>query len=168
MGWNWNDLTVAAGATDFVGGPEIDGYVFPAQGTQHVNYGSNNSGHITELRWDDKGWHYNDLTAAANSPMAVGGTQNGYVFSDQRTQHVVYAGADWHIHELWWDSKGWHHNDLTNATGGASGLSGGPGSWGFLHGYVFETQATQHVVYRADDGHIIELWWKAAVGAEMT
>ncbi|MFY9838784.1 MAG: hypothetical protein WAK55_20370 [Xanthobacteraceae bacterium] len=159
MGWNWNDLTVAAGATDFVGGPEIDGYVFAAQGTQHVNYGSNNAGHITELWWDDKGWHYNDLIATTNSPMAIGGTQNGYVFSDQRTQHVVYAGADWHIHELWWDGKGWHHNDLTNATGGASGL-GGARSWGFLDGYAFETQGSQHVVYRADDGHIIGLWWE--------
>jgi hypothetical protein len=33
MGWNWNDLTVAAATTDLVGSEQIDAYVFAAQGT---------------------------------------------------------------------------------------------------------------------------------------
>jgi hypothetical protein len=158
MGWNWNDLTVATGVPDAINSP-IDAYVFAAQSTQHVNY-INEPGHVIELWWDNSGWHYNDLTKATNSPPSLSEYVNGYVFSAQGTQHVVYRGADNDIHELWWDSSGWHSNDLTNATGGASGLIAGAGSWGAPYGYAFEAQGTQHVIYRADDGHIIELWWE--------
>jgi hypothetical protein len=156
MGWNWNDLTAAAGATDLVG-EQIDAYIFAAQGTQHVNY-ANELGHVIELWWDNSGWHYNDLTAATNAPMAGSG-QTGYMFNTQGTQHVIYGGVDNHIHELWWDSAGWHPNDLTNATGGVSGFNIWSGLGGLPYGYAFETLGTQHVVYNTDDGHIIELWW---------
>lgn len=142
MGWSWNDLTVLAGATDEVGSPDIDAYVFAAQGTQHVNY-NNGSGHVIELWWDNSGWHHNDLTTVINAPTVNGG-QTGYMFSAQGTQHVVYPGADNHVHELRWDNSGWHHNDLTMLTGGASGLSGGLGGSAYIptlpltYGYAFE------------------------------
>jgi hypothetical protein len=29
---------------------------------------------------------------------------------------------------------------------------------------MFDAQGTQHVVYRAGDGHIHELWWSAGAG----
>jgi hypothetical protein len=48
------------------------------------------------------GWHHNDLTAAAGAPNAVG-KPAGYTRDVDRTQHVVYRGADGHIHELWFN-----------------------------------------------------------------
>jgi Fibronectin type III domain len=74
------------------------------------------------------------------------------MFDAQGTQHVVYRGGDNHIHELWWDSQGWHHTD-------ASGNAGAPNSAGDPNGYMFDAQGTQHVVYRGGDNHIHELWW---------
>jgi hypothetical protein len=126
-GWHYNehynDLTARTGAPLAVGPPT--GYVFDAQGTQHVIYraahGQQRDRYIVELWWDSNGWHYNDLnTAAGGAPLAIGrtvGQPTGYVFDAQGTQHVVYLGLDGHIVELWWESNGWHYNDLTAAIG---------------------------------------------------
>ena len=64
---------------------------------------------------------------------------------------MVYRGTDHHIHELWWNSAGWHANDLTEATHAAS-AAGDPA------GYGFQARATQHVIYRGTDNHIHQLW----------
>jgi hypothetical protein len=75
----------------------------------------------------------------------VGPATYGYVFVDQGTQHVLFLGQDYHIHELYWVGNLWHHNDLTMLTGGASGLSGGLGGSAYIptlpltYGYAFET-----------------------------
>ena len=66
-GWHLNNLTAAAGAPKTSANPT--GYVFDAQGTQHVNYVGVDS-HVYELWWDTAGWHYNDLTAATGAPLA--------------------------------------------------------------------------------------------------
>jgi hypothetical protein len=146
-GWHLNNLTTAAGAPRTGANPT--GYVFNAQGTQHVNYVGQDQ-HVYELWWNPAGWRFNDLTAATGAPLAeVNRNAPGYVFAAQGTQHVDYAGTDTHIHELWWDSNGWHHNDLCNATG-APGTNDEPA------GYMFS--GTQHVVYRGLDNHIHELW----------
>jgi hypothetical protein len=150
-GWHHNDLSASTGAPAAAGAP--DGYMFVAQGTQHVVYRGGDE-HIHELWWGSDGWQHNDLTAAAagGAPLAAG-NPNGYMFANQRTQHVVYRGGDQHIHELWWASDGWHHNDLTAAAPGAPTTAGAP------NGYMFVAQGTQHVVYRGGDQHIHELWW---------
>jgi hypothetical protein len=86
----------------------------------------------------------------------LGGRPTGYVFRPDETQHVVYAGTDGHIHELWWDNSGWHHNDLTIATHA-------PPAGGDPTGYEFTPnvgQGTQRVVYTSSDHHIIQLQWK--------
>ena len=94
----------------------------------------------------------NDLSNAGGAPAAAS-DPDAYMFKAQGTQHVNYRGADNHIHELWWDGNGWHHNDLSNAAGGAPTAAGDPA------GYMFDAQGTQHVVYRGTDNHIHELWW---------
>jgi hypothetical protein len=151
VGWHVNDLTAATGAPV----PNIDrpkGYVFEAQRTQHVIYVGYHDGHIHELWWDWTGWHDNDLSAAAGAPPVTSFDPAAYVFAAQGTQHVFHTASDGHIHELWWDLNGWHHNDLTAATGSP---------WAFgLTAYAFEAQYTQHVVYLGNpDFHIHELWW---------
>jgi catechol 2,3-dioxygenase-like lactoylglutathione lyase family enzyme len=153
MGFRYNDLNDAAG-----GAPRAvsaaTGYMFDAQGTQHVNY-RGDDGHVHELWWNSNGWHHNDLTnAAGGAPVAVGDPV-GYMFNATATQHVNYLGEDGHIHELWLDNTGWHHNDLTNAVGGAPRAVGNP------KGYMFDAQGTQHVNYRGDDGRVHELWWNS-------
>ena len=97
--WHHNDLTVAAGAPGAVSNPV--GYAFELQGTQHVNYrGSNNN--VYELWWDSNGWHLNDLTTASGASANATDNPKGYMFAQQDTQHVLYAGSDKLIHELWW------------------------------------------------------------------
>ena len=152
-GWHHNDLTVAAANAPAAAGDPI-GYLFDAQGTQHVIYrGTGN--HIHELWWDSSGWHHNDLTNASPGAPAAVSNPGAYMFNAQGTQHVIYRGADNHIHELWWDNTGWHHNDLTNAGGGAPAAASDPA------GYMFDAQGTQHVIYRGTDDHIHELWWNS-------
>lgn len=149
-GWNLNDLTAAAKAPAAAGKP--DGYMFDAQGTQHVNY-RDGAGHIQELWWDGS-WHVNDLTAAAKAPPAEG-DPTGYMFDAQGTQHVDYRDVNGHIQELWWDNSGWHVNDLTAA-------AKAPIAEGDPTGYMFDAQSTQHVDYRDANGHIQELWWDSS------
>lgn len=145
------------------------GYVFEAQGTRHVNF-RGVDGHIYELWWQDGLWMpQNDVTFAATAPLAltvaqgagsipgseypyVGPATYGYVFVDQGTQHVLFLGQDYHIHELYWVGNLWHHNDLTNATGAPS-----VDDMAVPVGYVFDSQGTQHVNYRGPDDHIHEL-----------
>ena len=149
-GWHHNDLTNAAGGAPTAAG-DPTGYLFDAQGTQHVIYrGADN--HIHELWWDNNGWHHNDLSNASGAPTAAS-DPDAYMFKAQGTQHVNYRGTDNHIHELWWNNAGWHHNDLSNAAGGAPTAAGDPAA------YMFDAQGTQHVVYRGTDNHIHELWW---------
>jgi hypothetical protein len=99
-------------------------------------------------------WSANDLTSAAGAP-ATAGDPFGYTWSVDSTEHVVYRGADSHVHELWFNGA-WHHNDLTIAAGGAPNAAGDPA------GYTWDHDSTQHNVYRGLDGHIHELWFNGS------
>jgi hypothetical protein len=159
-GWHQADLTVASQAPiNPFAGPSgaLTNYVFAAQRTQHINYLGIDD-HIHELWSDSSGWHHNDLTLRTRAQS--GGRPSGYVFKDEGTQHVVYKGQDpledTHIHELWWDNSGWHHNDLTPAASLAQAAGGDP------TGYEFTPnpgQSTQHVIYANRAHHILELKW---------
>jgi hypothetical protein len=138
------------------------GYVNDATGAQHVVYrGDAEYNVINEVRWDGTGLHYTNLNLAAGGTPAGVATGSGdpaaYVFRTEGTEHVVYRGFDNRVHELRKDASGWHHGDLTAATG-APPAAGDPA------GYVFDAQGTQHVMYRSGDGHVHELWWDAAAG----
>ena len=50
----------------------------------------------------------------------------------------------------------WHWDDPTIGSDGAPIVTSDPTN---LASHVFDAEATQHVFYRAGDGHIIELWW---------
>lgn len=84
-----------------------------------------------------------------------GDNPGAYAFEAQGTQHVIAIGNDFHVHELWWDTNGWHTDDLSGPTG-APNFS--PGS--LLTGYAFEGQGTQHVMYYGgESNNLHELWW---------
>jgi hypothetical protein len=99
------------------------------------------------------------LGEISNSPHTGAATAEAvlcaYVFDEQGTRHVVYAAEDGDVHELWWNSDGWHHNDLTSETGASLADLGDPA------GYIFVAQGTQHVDYIGiEDSHIHELRWQ--------
>ena len=143
----------SAGAPNAVGDPA--GYLFAAQNTQHVIYRAADH-HIHELWWDADGWHHHDPTGDNDAPNAAGDPA-GYVVDTECTQHIVYRSDDQHIYELLWTADaGWSHNDLTMAAAGAPNAVGDP------VGYLFAAQNTQHVIYRATDHHIHELWKDAS------
>jgi hypothetical protein len=168
-GWHHNNLTIAGGAPTsgrerhFALGDPV-GYVFDALGEQHVIYRDtevipaqlSTPAHVHELWWNSDGWHHKDLNIAAGSPAGAAsdvlGNPAAYAFEAQRTQHVVYRGLDDHVHELWWDSNGWHYNDLTIAADAPTALNNPAG-------YMFNSASEQHVVYQSHDNHIHELWW---------
>jgi hypothetical protein len=80
------------------------------------------------------------------------------MFEAQGTQHVMYRSGNGHVHEMWWDAtNGWGSGDLTAVTG-APTAAGDPA------GYVFDAEGSQHVIYRAGNGRLYELWWTAAQG----
>ena len=158
-GWHTDDLTAATGAPEPVPG-HLVGYTFEAQGTQHVMYVGASDNHIHELWSDATGWHTNDLTAATGAPPGGFGVGSvvAFAFEAQRTQHVFYNSGlpDNHIRELWWDSTGWHTEDLTAITGAPT-----PEAWDLV-GYAFEAQGTLHVFYTAGNrvgDSVHELWW---------
>jgi serine/threonine protein kinase, bacterial len=109
--WHHYPLSASVGAPAAAGDPT--GYWFDAEKTQHVVYRGLDDGHIHELWWGSgsNGWHHNDLSASVGAPAA--GDPKGYVFDAQRTQHVVYRGADNGIHELWSAGPNWSHTDLS-------------------------------------------------------
>ncbi|MFJ8469673.1 hypothetical protein [Streptomyces swartbergensis] len=153
--WHHSNLTLATQggpAPVAVGNPF--GYTWDVDKTQHVVYrGADN--HIHELFFKDWKWHHSNLTLATQggpAPVAVG-DPFGYTWDVDKTQHVVYRGADNHIHELFFKDWKWHHNDLTFSAGGAPLAAGDPA------GYTWDVDQTQHVVYRGADNHIHELWF---------
>jgi hypothetical protein len=101
-GWHHSDLTVAAGATAFLptAGSGLDGYATPFNQQQHVNYiGTDN--HVHELFFDNS-WHHNDLIVQSSAPaIRLGTPLVGYATTFDGQQHVIYIGADSHVHELW-------------------------------------------------------------------
>lgn len=102
-------------------------------------------------------WHDNNLTQAIGAPMAAS-NPTGYVWDDDKSQHIVYRGRDNHIHELWFHrNSGWHHNGLTLGLGAPLAISG-------PHGYTWDVDKTQHIIYRGEDNHVHELWFHQKSG----
>jgi len=159
--WSPYDLTGFTGApVQSISSPlhRPTAYVF--RRTQHVIFvnspaseGDTRAGDICELWWDDgSGWHLHNLTGDVGAPLAVQQAPCAYAFEAHGTQHVDYLGSDGHIHELWWDNDGWHHNDLTKASGG-----GAPLATSSPQGYVFAN--TLHVLYVDEDGYAHQMIW---------
>jgi hypothetical protein len=97
--WHHLDLTTTVGGPAAAPSRPI-GYVFPFEGTLHVDY-LGSDGHIHEFWRDSSAWHHNDLTAATGAPLAIS-NPTGYVFAAQNTQHVVFTADNHHIIELFW------------------------------------------------------------------
>ncbi len=164
--WNYNDLTELAGAPPVFGTP-IHGYVTTFNQQQHINFIGSNF-HVYELYYDGA-WHHNDLTQLTGAPNA--GSTNpkvedstwtsiltGYQTESDSQQHVNFIGADYHVHELYYDGA-WHHNDLTE-------LASAPNVYGnALAAYETAFNSQQHVNFpfnASGSVHVAELFFDDA------
>jgi fucose-binding lectin len=166
--WSDHNLSELSGADGIALGTPANppvAYAFSGQQTQHVIYVADHSQQSSDLRvqelWRDaSGWHHHDLTTDISAPVPSRASAAAYLFGSQGTQHVVYVGTDCHVHELWWDSDGWHHHDLTLASGAPLARPGTSPA-----GYVAPARGTQHVDYIGTDGQMHEVRWAGGAWA---
>jgi hypothetical protein len=138
----------------------VSAYVWNDREMQHVFY-RGVDGHIHELHWArgrrGSNWRHNDISEIAGDAPEASGDPSAYMWQDDESQHVFYRGTDNHIHELHWragrEGPNWRHNDLSAAANAPNAVEG-PST------FVWQDEESQHVVYRAVDGHIHELNWK--------
>ena len=107
---------------------------------------------ILSVYWTDGPSGLDNLSGVAGTPPAAGDPVAYYTAHDNTTQ-VVYLGTDGHLWELYWVGvepvAGW---DLT-------ALSGAPKATGTPAAYYSAGTNTKHVIYRAADGGLHEIWW---------
>lgn len=149
LGWSHNNLSQKVGGVPAADDPI--GYVWEENGTQHVIYrGVDNQ--IHEL-WKSQttDWTHKNLSVETAAPLVMG-RPSAYVWAENDSQHIVYLGQDYQIHELYFiQGAGWQHNDIGTKTAATRAI-GNP------FGYVWHGDSTQHVIYRGMDGRIHELW----------
>jgi len=93
------DLTANSGAPPAASDPAA--YYSVATNTKHVVYRSSDN-HLHEIVWAPGGaTSHADLTVEAFAPNATG-TPSAFTVESQRSQHVVYRGADKQVHEIRW------------------------------------------------------------------
>jgi hypothetical protein len=160
VGWTYEgDVTAELGELPSAASTPI-GYVFDAQGTEHITYMALDFC-LWELTRCGEDWTATNLLSAVGLPALGDGVTryrdagpNAYVFPSQNTRHVVYVTNDGYVHELWHDGTRWHHNPVSSSVGGTQAVVARPAA------YVFAWQNTQHIHYAgAPDGHVNELWW---------
>ncbi|HEY7144998.1 MAG TPA: hypothetical protein VH637_12195 [Streptosporangiaceae bacterium] len=155
--WARNDLTAGTGAP--LATSMLTSWVDPAY--RHVVFASAD-GHVHELYCGlaaGSSWAHNDLTTVTGAPPSRSPAQlTSWV--DSRYQHVVFASADGHLHELYYNltAGGWGTGDLTASTGGpaAAGRTGTLASWA--------DASFQHVAFVSVQQHVHELRFALATG----
>lgn len=138
---------------------------FAADGESHVIFEGTN-GYSQQLYWAGSAaateralvipnvpQPVNSWATAATAPQELSKPAAFYVPSDG-TEHVVYVGADSHLHELIWLGTGIvTHNDLTE-------LAGAPLPVGDPFAYYSTVDQTCYVIYRNLSGQVDVLFWK--------
>ena len=149
--WHHNPIGKVAGGPAAASDPA--GYAWEKDKSQHVVY-VGTDGQIHEL-WSRRGkWGHNPVGALTGAAPATG-NPSGYAWEKDKTQHIVYRGKDNQIHEIWyrdgWVGEDWHHNAIGQKVGAPKAASD-------PFGYAWERDGTQHVIYRATDNQIYEIW----------
>jgi hypothetical protein len=76
-----------------------------------------------------------------------------YAWESDGTQHLLYLGADNQVHEIWYrKGKNWSYGNAL------SQMAGAPPAASVPFGYAWESDDTQHVIYRGGDNQVHELW----------
>jgi uncharacterized protein YfiM (DUF2279 family) len=112
------------------------------------------------------------LGRKSQATIAPGATPNGYTFSTDNTQHIVFLGTDGKIYEDWFSTidSTWRQNNLfdpqTGAHNGVTALPAGLQAAGNPIGYQYGS--TQQVVFRGYDGHVYDLSFTQQTGWSWT
>jgi hypothetical protein len=86
----------------------------------------------------------------------------GYAWPDNHTQHVIYIGLDDDIHELYYNGN-WWHSDLIQNNCSRPKPPHAAGNGGYVSGFVWTADSSEHVIYVGNDLHLHELWLKLSV-----
>jgi hypothetical protein len=110
--------------------------------------------------WDNLRLNGGTAPAIASDPAGLIMTETSAGVTTVKSRHVFFRGADGNLHELRSDAAGttWSHTNITLATGSPQ-----PAPDAHPSAYAFQGQKTLHVVYRAMDGVIHELWGPVGV-----
>ena len=163
--WQYGgSLTKKAGAPAAAGDPY--GFAWEDDHTMHVVYrGVDGNVHELWFTKDSGGqWKYGGAINAKVGAAPASGEVAGFVWDHDHSQHIIYHGTDNNIHELWF-TKGmrggeWKHGGALNA------MAGGPAAASDAMGFAWESDKTQHVIYRGQDNQINELWFTKASGGQ--
>jgi parallel beta-helix repeat protein len=114
-----------------------------------------NTGHVYQLVHGSSSWSQKDLTqAVATAPPAASCSgETTYLSSDG--QHVVYVGADQHVHQFYYNfgTSTWTDQDLTAASGSPQPIACTSLSSFYLSG----TTPTQHIIFMGWDQYLYQL-----------
>jgi hypothetical protein len=132
------------------------GYAAAGEGTRHLDV-VDTVGDVWQYTYSGS-WSVANLTAPLGAAKVLAGTStSGYAFESTvsvpvATQHVVYAGVDGLVHELWREAGDWHENPLTGA--------GSPAVASTPSGFADLATSTQNVFYVSSANEVVELRWK--------
>ena len=149
--WRHVDVSNKASATGFLSSGDPAAFAITGK-SQHVVY-RGTEGHIHMLLYEDTTGHWrhvdvSDKAGATGFPPAPGAPAAFAIAN--KSQHVVYRGADGHIHMVLYESSTghWRHVDVSDKAG-ATGFpcAGDPAAFVIVG-------VSQHVAYRGTAGHI--------------
>ena len=157
MFWIDRDLTAETGSPAAAAGSALTSWA--NVGYQHVIFVSADQ-HVREMYYSDAGggWGGGDVTVSAGAPPTAAGSALTS-WADPGYQHIVFASADQHVHELYYPlaGGGWSNADLTLATQAPLAAAGSALTSWADPGY-------QHVIYMSADQHVHELFYPLAGG----
>lgn len=144
------ELSVTAGAAKAISDPVA--FYTSHDDVSQVYYAAT-GGHVWQLAWvGNAPVQGRDLSAECGAPPATGNV-TAYHHAPNDTRHVVYRRSDGHLHEIVVDGAGPPiHRDLTLAFGAPLAVED-PAA------VSMASAGTQHVVFRAGDGHLYEILW---------
>ena len=151
-----NGTTGTANLTELADAPPADGnpfaYVDTATGLLIIIYRGKDDRNVYCIYGSGNLVHEN-LTAAVEAK--ADGNPVGYFTPATNTHHVIYRN-DKHLHVLRWaGAESAHHDDMTKRAG-----AGAPPAVGDPSAFVDPTRGLNLVVYRGEDGHIHDIYWR--------
>jgi hypothetical protein len=105
-------------------------------------------------------WHHGNLMAKGGAPKSWG-SPACLEFNAEGTIHVFYRASGGHLVELWWSGQETPHHGFLTKGHGAHRADGDSNPTCHVVN-PFDPQATLHVVYYSDRGHIEDLSWSGS------
>lgn len=168
--WNHQDITSISGAPAGGSGSTLTApkfsmtsFLWATSPTPENVFYETADEHIHHLWNDSAGWHQEDITALSGAPamLSFHDLFSCLVPDPHRSENVFYLASDTHVHHIWGDSIGWHHEDISALSGAPNGFSSNPLTATCDPNPT--SSSYEHVFYQAGtDGHINHIWNDAA------